>query len=161
MPNAPRELLSPASVYRNRPATGVARVVCYSPRHDVALAELDVNGVDALLHTWQQQMRELATHPDVSFVLIFENKGEVTGVSNPHPHCQIYATNFTFKHIETELLAGRRHLDRHGPNPLPGHSDRRARGRPAHPQPPAAALLRSSPTSPDTHTKHTSHHCGA
>ena len=109
--NAPRELLSPASVYRNRPATGVARVVCYSPRHDVALAELDVNGVDALLHTWQQQMRELATHPDVSFVLIFENKGEVTGVSNPHPHCQIYATNFTFKHIETELLAGRRHLE--------------------------------------------------
>ena len=112
--NAPRELLSPANVYRNRPATGVARVVCYSPRHDVALAELDVNGVDALLHTWQQQMRELATHPDVSFVLIFENKGEVTGVSNPHPHCQIYATNFTFKHIETELLAGRRHLEETG-----------------------------------------------
>jgi UDPglucose--hexose-1-phosphate uridylyltransferase len=112
--DAPRELLSPAKVYRNRPATGVARVVCYSPRHDVALAELDVNGVDALLHTWQQQMRELATHPDVSFVLIFENKGEVTGVSNPHPHCQIYATNFTFKHIETELLAGRRHLDETG-----------------------------------------------
>ena len=59
-------------------------------------------------------MRELATHPDVGFVLIFENKGEVTGVSNPHPHCQIYATNFTFKHIETELLAGRRHLDETG-----------------------------------------------
>jgi UDPglucose--hexose-1-phosphate uridylyltransferase len=112
--DAPRELLSPASVYRNRPAAGVARVVCYSPRHDVALAELDVNGVDALLQTWQQQMRELATHPDVSFVLIFENKGEVTGVSNPHPHCQIYATNFTFKHIETELLAGRRHLEETG-----------------------------------------------
>ena len=46
----------------------------------------------------------------MAFVLIFENKGEVVGVSNPHPHCQIYATNFTFKHIETELQAGRRHL---------------------------------------------------
>jgi len=46
----------------------------------------------------------------VNFVLIFENKGEVVGVSNPHPHCQIYATNFTFKYIETELVAGRRHL---------------------------------------------------
>ena len=55
-------------------------------------------------------MRELATHPDVTFVLIFENKGEAVGVSNPHPHCQIYATNFTFKYIETELAAGRRHL---------------------------------------------------
>ena len=47
--NAPRELPPPAGIYRNRPATGVARVVCYSPRHDVTLAELDVDGVDALL----------------------------------------------------------------------------------------------------------------
>ena len=36
-------------------------------------------------------------------MLIFENKGEVVGVSNPHPHGQIYATNFVFKHIETEV----------------------------------------------------------
>jgi UDPglucose--hexose-1-phosphate uridylyltransferase len=43
-------------------------------------------------------------------VLIFENKGEVVGVSNPHPHCQIYATNFVFKTIETEARASRRHL---------------------------------------------------
>ena len=49
----------PASI-ATRPATGVARVVCYSPRHDVTLAELDVDGVDALLATWQEQMRELA-----------------------------------------------------------------------------------------------------
>jgi UDPglucose--hexose-1-phosphate uridylyltransferase len=108
--NAPRELPAPGGIYQNRPATGVARVVCYSPRHDVTLAELDVDGIDALLATWQDQMRELAAHPDVTFVLIFENKGEVVGVSNPHPHCQIYATNFTFKYIETELAAGRRHL---------------------------------------------------
>lgn len=108
--HAPRVLAVPPGLYRNQPATGVARVVCYSPRHDVTLAELDVDGVDTLLATWQEQMRELAAHPDVNFVLIFENKGEAVGVSNPHPHCQIYATNFTFKYIETELLAGRRHL---------------------------------------------------
>ena len=112
--SAPRELTPPAGIYSNRPATGVARVVCYSPRHDVTLAELDIEGVDALLETWQYQMRELATHADVNFVLIFENKGEVVGVSNPHPHCQIYATNFTFKYIETEVNAGRRHLDATG-----------------------------------------------
>ena len=111
---APRELAPPAGICRNRPATGVARVVCYSPRHDVTLAELDVDGVDALLQTWQQQMHELATHSEVTFVLIFENKGEVVGVSNPHPHCQIYATNFTFKYIETELAVGRRHLEKTG-----------------------------------------------
>ena len=111
---APRDLVPPPGVYRSRPAAGVARVVCYSPRHDLTLAELDVNGVDDLLRTWQEQMRELASHPDVNYVLIFENKGEAVGVSNPHPHCQIYATNFTFKYIETELAAGRRHLDETG-----------------------------------------------
>ena len=132
---APRELTPPAGIYRNRPATGVARVVCYSPRHDVTLAELDVDGVDALLETWQQQMRELAAHPDVAFVLIFENKGEVVGVSNPHPHCQIYATNFTFKYIETELRAGRRHLAADRPTSVPGHPRRGATGRPARRQP--------------------------
>ena len=106
---APRELVAPPPGYRNRPASGVARVVCYSPRHDVTLAELSVEGVDTLLRTWQDQMRELASHPDVEFVLIFENKGEAVGVSNSHPHCQIYATNFIFKYIETEIRAGDRH----------------------------------------------------
>ena len=112
--DAPRALTAPDGLYRSRPATGVARVVCYSPRHDVTLAELAIDEVDDLLRTWQQQMHELAKHPDVTCVLIFENRGAVTGVSNPHPHCQIYATNFIFKHIETELLAGRRHLQETG-----------------------------------------------
>jgi UDPglucose--hexose-1-phosphate uridylyltransferase len=114
--DAPRELAPPAGMFRNRPATGIARVVCYSPRHDVTLAQLGVDEVDALLRTLQEQMQDLTAQPDVACVLIFENKGEVVGVSNPHPHCQIYATNFTFKHIETERLAGRRHLDETGRN---------------------------------------------
>ncbi len=109
-PEAPHDLPPPPGIFRSQPASGVARVVCYSPRHDMTLAQLDVDGVDALLRTWQEQMRELAARREVAFVLIFENKGEVVGVSNPHPHCQIYATNFTFKYIETELAVGRRHL---------------------------------------------------
>jgi len=47
-------------------------------------------------------------------VLVFENKGEVVGVSNPHPHCQIYATNFVFKTIETEAAASARHFAKTG-----------------------------------------------
>ena len=44
---------------------------------------------------------------------MFENKGEVVGVSNPHPHCQIYATNFVFKTIENEAAISRRYWDEH------------------------------------------------
>ena len=47
-------------------------------------------------------------------MLMFENKGELVGVSNPHPHCQIYATNFVFRTIEIEAEASAAHLAAHG-----------------------------------------------
>jgi len=102
-PLAPADLAPPPGIYRNRPARGVARVVCYTPRHDLALGQLDVSGVDDLLACWQEQYRELGARPEVAHVLFFENRGEVVGVSNPHPHCQVYATNFVFKTIENEV----------------------------------------------------------
>ena len=107
--DAPLELTEPVGIYRNRPATGVARVVCYSPLHSLTLAELETEEVEALLKVWQDQYRDLGKRPEVDHVLIFENKGEAVGVSNPHPHCQIYATNFVFKFIETEARVSARH----------------------------------------------------
>jgi UDPglucose--hexose-1-phosphate uridylyltransferase len=109
-PAAPGDLETPAGVFQNRRADGVARVVCYSPRHDLALADLELREIVELLEVWQQQYRELAARPGMRHVLVFENKGEVVGVSNPHPHCQIYATNFVFKTIETEARVSERHL---------------------------------------------------
>jgi UDPglucose--hexose-1-phosphate uridylyltransferase len=109
-PDAPRELEPPAGIYRNQPATGLARVVCYSPNHSLTLAELETEQVEELLAVWQEQYRELGSRSEVNHVLIFENKGEAVGVSNPHPHCQIYATNFVFKYIETETRVSQRYL---------------------------------------------------
>ncbi|MFO0890333.1 MAG: galactose-1-phosphate uridylyltransferase [Isosphaeraceae bacterium] len=110
-PRAPRQLDAPPGIYRNRPAEGIARVVCYTPRHDMTLAELAGDQVAALLTTWQEQYRDLGARPEVNHVLMFENKGEVVGVSNPHPHCQIYATNFVFKTIENEAAISKRYWD--------------------------------------------------
>ena len=109
-PLAPQVLAPAPGMYRNRPASGLARVVCYSPRHDLTLAELEPAEVDRLLEVWQEQYRDLGGRDGIDHVLVFENKGEVVGVSNPHPHCQIYATNFVFKTIETEVRACERHL---------------------------------------------------
>lgn len=113
-PDAPCALATPTGIYRNRPATGLARVVCYSPRHDTTLAELDVPAIEQVLATLRDQYMELGSRPEVNHVLAFENKGEVVGVSNPHPHCQIYATNFVFKTIETEVAVSRRYCAEHG-----------------------------------------------
>jgi UDPglucose--hexose-1-phosphate uridylyltransferase len=111
---APQSLERPPGCYRNAPATGVARVVCYTPKHNATLAELPVGEIAALLGTWRDQYVELGARPEVRHVLTFENKGEVVGVSNPHPHGQIYATNFVFKTIETEAAVSQRHLREHG-----------------------------------------------
>jgi UDPglucose--hexose-1-phosphate uridylyltransferase len=109
-PSAPPAQAPRSDLYRSRDARGFARVVCYTPRHDLTLAELDEASIAELIGVWQAQYTELGAHPDVAHVLIFENKGEVVGVSNPHPHCQIYATNFVFKTIETEARVAARHL---------------------------------------------------
>lgn len=111
---APASLESPTGLYQNRPARGLARVVCYSPKHNLTLAELGINEIRQLLHVWQEQHAELGRMADIKHVLIFENKGEVVGVSNPHPHCQIYATNFVFKTIETETRVSHDYLKQTG-----------------------------------------------
>lgn len=108
--DAPADLEPAPGIYRSRPAHGVARVVCYSPKHNVSLSELENHEVEKLLRVWQEQYVELGSHPEIAHVLIFENRGAVVGVSNPHPHCQIYATNFVFKTIETEARVSQRHL---------------------------------------------------
>jgi UDPglucose--hexose-1-phosphate uridylyltransferase len=112
-PDAPAVEPPKASLYLNRRADGVARVVCYTPRHDLTLAELPHANVVKLLTTLQDQYRELGARPEVNHILMFENKGEVVGVSNPHPHCQIYATNFVFRTIETEVIAAADHYAQH------------------------------------------------
>ena len=108
-PHAPASLPPPSSMYRSSHARGVARVVCYTPRHDLTLAEQDPEAIEDLLNVWQAQHEELSAGPDVKHVLIFENKGDLVGVSNPHPHCQIYATNFVFKTTETEARVSDHH----------------------------------------------------
>ncbi len=75
------------------PESGLCRVVCFSPRHDLTLPELSQSDVEAVVHTWIDQTRELSTLDFIHYVQVFENKGAMMGCSNPHPHSQIWAVN--------------------------------------------------------------------
>jgi UDPglucose--hexose-1-phosphate uridylyltransferase len=108
--DAPREVAVPTPFYRAAPAVGAARVVCFSPRHDLTLAEMPPAAIAGVVDVWRAQTRELGARPEVRQVLCFENKGEIVGVSNPHPHGQIYATSFVWKTFEIEEAASARHL---------------------------------------------------
>ena len=99
------EANAPADVYKRTPAKGTPAWCVGGPEHHLRLGQLSINRVTDLLRCWQDQYRDLAAQPDINHVLIFENNGEAVGVSNPHPHCQIYATNFVFKTTEEEVRA--------------------------------------------------------
>jgi UDPglucose--hexose-1-phosphate uridylyltransferase len=68
---------------------GRCRVVCFSPRHDLTLARMDIASIRPVIDTWTDQYVSLGSDPSINYVQIFENRGEMMGCSNPHPHCQI------------------------------------------------------------------------
>jgi UDPglucose--hexose-1-phosphate uridylyltransferase len=82
---------------------GTCRVVCYSPRHDLGLGDLPPADVERVVDVWTEQLRELSADPRIGHVQIFENRGEMMGASNPHPHGQIWATEHVPMHVEREL----------------------------------------------------------
>lgn len=73
----------------SQPVKGTCRVICYSPRHDLSLAQMDIAAIEGVIRTWVEQAGELGRR--YSWVQVFENKGSVMGCSNPHPHGQIWA----------------------------------------------------------------------
>jgi UDPglucose--hexose-1-phosphate uridylyltransferase len=74
-----------------RSERGICKVICFSPRHDLTLAEMDTKGIETVIKTWQNEYQVLGAQPFINYVQIFENKGEIMGCSNPHPHGQIWA----------------------------------------------------------------------
>jgi UDPglucose--hexose-1-phosphate uridylyltransferase len=91
--------------------TGVCRVICFSPRHDLTLAELPREQIRAVVDTWAAQCAELGARDDIAYIQLFENKGEVMGCSNPHPHGQLWASQHVPTEVAKETQAQRAYLD--------------------------------------------------
>ncbi len=91
-PDTPESTLEDG-LFRARGESGVCRVVCFSPRHDLTLSRMDPQLVREVVDVWAQQYEQLGALSYVRYVQIFENRGAMMGCSNPHPHCQIWATS--------------------------------------------------------------------
>lgn len=79
------------ALFQLKPERGINKVVCFSPKHNLTLPELEIHEIKAIIQTWAGQYLELGSHDFINYVQIFENKGAVMGCSNPHPHGQIWA----------------------------------------------------------------------
>jgi UDPglucose--hexose-1-phosphate uridylyltransferase len=71
---------------------GICRVVCFSPNHNMTLSRMNNDDIKMVVDEWANQYLELGGHEFINHVQIFENRGEMMGASNPHPHCQIWAS---------------------------------------------------------------------
>lgn len=113
---APSSNSSPghSSLFVAEPASGICRVVCFSPRHDLTLPQMSQAEVEQVVHTWSEQTRELGSLDFINYVQVFENKGAVMGASNPHPHSQIWAVSYLPVEPAKELAAQQNYLQKHG-----------------------------------------------
>ena len=104
LPDTPDEAKPAAgSLLRSEPVRGECRVICFSPRHDLTLAEMPVPDIRKVVDVWSAQIEDLGQK--YQWVQVFENKGAMMGCSNPHPHGQVWAGNF----IPNEIVMEDRH----------------------------------------------------
>lgn len=108
-PDMPEGETGDQSLLHARTQPGTCRVLCFSPRHDIDLAEMSEEETRAVVDLWCEQMAELG--PRYRWVQIFENRGASMGASNPHPHGQLWATSVLPEEPAAEDLAQRAYLD--------------------------------------------------
>ena len=70
---------------------GICKVISFSPKHNLTLPELSINEITAVIKLWQKEYNSLSANEWIKYIQIFENKGEIMGCSNPHPHGQIWS----------------------------------------------------------------------
>jgi UDPglucose--hexose-1-phosphate uridylyltransferase len=91
LPMTPDKSQGDGVLFKAESIRGVCRVICFTPRHDLTLAGMKVEEIRAVVDAWVEQSETLGQQ--YRWVQVFENKGEMMGCSNPHPHCQVWAAD--------------------------------------------------------------------
>jgi UDPglucose--hexose-1-phosphate uridylyltransferase len=93
--------------------SGVCRVLCYSPRHDLTLARMSLREIASVVDAWCLETAALREREGVSYVQLFENSGPAMGASNPHPHCQLWGVGVLPTRPARMLTSMRAYWTRH------------------------------------------------
>lgn len=112
LPDTPQHSEASRELFRLESVQGTCRVICFSPRHDLTLAQMDREAIRKVVDLWANQLDELAEK--YRWVQIFESRGAMVGASNPHPHGQIWASSFLPNEAAREDVQQRRYFEKHG-----------------------------------------------
>jgi UDPglucose--hexose-1-phosphate uridylyltransferase len=94
--------------------TGICKVICFSPDHSLTLPLMSELAIEKLIQLWQKEFLKLSANPSVKYIQIFENKGEIMGCSNPHPHGQIWASSSIPLELAKETDEQKKYFEKHG-----------------------------------------------
>ncbi|MFB6273053.1 MAG: UDP-glucose--hexose-1-phosphate uridylyltransferase [Salinibacter sp.] len=103
-----------SSLFAAEPERGRCRVICYTPRHDVTMARMSPGAVRRVVDVWADEYQMLGRHDAINHVQIFENKGQMMGCSNPHPHEQIWAQSTVPTEVRKEATQQSAHYAENG-----------------------------------------------
>ncbi len=114
LPDIPSDDYQPNPLLRAQSERGLARVVCFTPRHDLTLAEMDTPTIRHVVDAWVEQYADIGQRPFIGYVQVFENRGAMMGASNPHPHGQIWASEHLPQQVALEDDTQREYWQQHG-----------------------------------------------
>ena len=89
-PDSPKAIME-VGLLKAQTERGTCRVICFTPRHDLTVAQMSVTEVRGIVDLWAAVSDALGTR--FEWVQVFENRGTAMGASNRHPHGQIWAGN--------------------------------------------------------------------
>lgn len=111
-PDGPKPAGGNPSILQAEAVHGTCRVICFSPRHNLTLPEMDIPEIQEVVDIWAEQTRELGEK--YRWVQVFENKGAMMGSSNPHPHGQVWAMDQIPNEAAKEDRNQRAYFDQNG-----------------------------------------------
>lgn len=103
LPHTPEGSVAIDELFIANSQRGICKVICFSPKHNETLSELSIEEIKDVLDLLQKEVVEISANKWIKYIQIFENKGEVMGCSNPHPHGQIWSSDDLPVEIEKEL----------------------------------------------------------
>ncbi len=111
LPPDPNAETTTDGLLQTQPVGGECRVLCFSPRHDLTLAQMEPSAIREVVNMWADQVTEVGAR--LKWVQIFENKGASMGASNPHPHGQVWACDYLPTEVAKEDACQKSYFDHH------------------------------------------------
>jgi UDPglucose--hexose-1-phosphate uridylyltransferase len=114
LPEYTGEEVNESGLFYARPVRGLCRVLCFSPDHHLTIPLMDVNAIFKVIELWKKEYSEISKIEWIRHIQIFENKGEIMGCSNPHPHGQIWAQDDQPAEVKKESNEQQKFFEKNG-----------------------------------------------